>query len=62
MGDFVQDIVRNSVLAMISSLKGVNKEITQDLGTKIKIIISNNDGQTKKTNNGSCSKVVANRI
>jgi hypothetical protein len=38
LGDFVQDIVRNTVLAMVSSLKGVNKKLTKDV-TKIKITI-----------------------
>ena len=52
LGDFVQDIIRNAVLAMVSSLKGVNKELTKDLNTKIKITISTDGhGETKKTNN-----------
>ena len=52
LGDFVQDILRNTVLAMVSSLKGVNNEITKDLNTKIKITLNtNNNGKTNKTNN-----------
>ena len=52
LGDFVQDILRNTILAMVSSLKGVNKVITKDLNTKIKITINtNNNGETQKTNN-----------
>jgi molybdopterin-guanine dinucleotide biosynthesis protein B len=50
LGDFVQDILRNTVLAMVSSLKGVNNKITKDF-TKIKITIkTKKNGETKKTN------------
>jgi hypothetical protein len=52
LGDFVQDITRNTILAMVSTLKGVNKEITKDSNTKIKLTIKTKDnGETKKTSN-----------
>jgi molybdopterin-guanine dinucleotide biosynthesis protein B len=52
LGDFVQDILRNTVLAMVSSLKGVNKELTHFLNTKIKITIdTTNKGDIQKTSN-----------
>lgn len=51
LNDFVQNIIKNTILALVSSLKGVNNEITKDLNTKIKITIkTKNDGETKKTN------------
>ncbi len=50
LGDFVQSIIRNVVLAMVSSLKGVKKELIADLITKVKINIkTKNKGETKKT-------------
>ena len=45
LGSFVQNIVRNTVLGMVSSLKGVDAEFTRDL-TKVKIIITT-DKQSK---------------
>ena len=52
LGAFVQDIVRNSVLAMVASLKGVNKQLTQSLNTKIKITINTDKhGKAQKTDN-----------
>ena len=51
LGDFVQGITKNTVLAMISSLKGVKNVITNDF-TKIKIkIITNDHSKTQKANN-----------
>ena len=45
LGSFVQNIVRNAVLGMVSSLKGVDAEFTRDL-TKVKIKITT-DKQSK---------------
>ena len=39
LGNFVQDIVRNTILAMVSSLKGVNLGLTKDF-EKVKVIIT----------------------
>ena len=52
LGSFVQDLIRNAVLAMVSSLKGVKIGLTKDLNTKIKITINtDNHGKTQKTDN-----------
>jgi len=52
LGDFVQAIIRNAVLAMVSSLKGVEKESTKDLNAKIKITINTDGhGKAQKANN-----------
>ena len=52
LGDFVQGIIRNAVLAMVSSLKGVEKESTKDLNAKIKITINTDGhGKAQKANN-----------
>ncbi|MFC1486991.1 molybdopterin-guanine dinucleotide biosynthesis protein B [Thermoproteota archaeon] len=50
LGSFVQNIVRNTVLGIVSSLKGVNAEFTRDL-TKVKIIITT-DKQSKPEKTG----------
>lgn len=52
LGDFVQSIIRNVIIAMVSSLKGVEKELTADLITKIKITMEtkNKDRIKKKEN------------
>jgi molybdopterin-guanine dinucleotide biosynthesis protein B len=52
LGDFVQDIVRNSVLAMVSSLKGVDAKLTRDVEAIVKIAITTDEqGKTEKTDN-----------
>ena len=51
LGDFVQGITRNTILAMVSSLKGVKNMIANDSNTKIKIkIITDDHSKTQKAN------------
>ena len=49
LGDFVQGIVRNAVLAMVESLKGVDAKLTQDMQAIVKIDITT-DKQSKTDN------------
>jgi molybdopterin-guanine dinucleotide biosynthesis protein B len=52
LGDFVQDIVRNTVLGMVGSLKGVNSKGTQNIETQVKIAITTDRQCTaEKTDN-----------
>ena len=46
LGNFVQDIVRNSILAMVSSLKGVDSRLNKDFD-KVKVVIKTKN-TTKK--------------